>query len=267
LTLAASIVAGGVVTGLLAGLFGIGGGAIIVPVLYEVFRVLDVPDAVRMQACVGTSLAIIVPTTIRSYLAHRARGAGMPELVRQWTPPAIVGVAAGAVIAAFASGAVLKVAFALIAGVIAVKLLFDRASWRLGDELPARPVMMGYGFLVGLASSLIGVSGGAITNMIMSLYGKPMHASVATAAGLGVPIAIAGTLGYMLAGLPHHGMMPPLSIGYVSLLGFALMAPVTSYTAGFGARLAHKLPRRRLEIAFGLFLLAMAVRFAASAIW
>lgn len=262
--LAAAIAVGGVLTGILAGLFGIGGGAVIVPVLYEVFRALSVPEEVRMQLCLGTSLAIIVPTTIRSYRTHRAKGIGVPEVVRQWAVPAVAGVALGATIVAFAPGAVLKASFAVIAGVIAFKLLFGRDSWRIGDDLPGRPAMIGYGFLVGLCSSLMGVSGGSVSNMILSLYGKSIHSAVATSAGLGVPIALAGTIGYMLAGLSRQALLPPLSIGYVSLVGFVLMAPLSSWTAGLGARLAHRLPKRTLEIGFGLFLLAMALRFVIS---
>ena len=97
--------------------------------------------------------------------------------------------------------------------------------------------------------------------MVLTLYGKPMHSAVATSAGLGVPITIAGTIGYMLAGWPHMAQLPPLSIGFVSLIGFALMAPVSSFTAPYGARLAHWLPRRKLEIAFGIFLLLVSLRF------
>src|SRR6202011_4520758 len=108
--LVAGVVASGVVTGLRAGLFGIGGGAVIVPVLYEVFRVLGVPEEVRMQLCVGTSLAIIVPTTIQSYRAHRARGVVIENIVRRWALPAIVGVGVGSVLAAFAPAAVFKLA-------------------------------------------------------------------------------------------------------------------------------------------------------------
>src|SRR5215471_2291896 len=104
--LLAGIVASGVVTGLLAGLFGIGGGAVIVPVLFEAFRILGVPDEVRMQLCVGTSLAIIVPTNIRSYLAHRAKGAVDHGLVKLWVLPALAGIVFGSVIAAFAPSAV-----------------------------------------------------------------------------------------------------------------------------------------------------------------
>jgi uncharacterized membrane protein YfcA len=264
LWLAAAIVVGGVVTGILAGLFGIGGGAVIVPVLYEVFRILGVPDEVRMQLCVGTSLAIIVPTTIRSYLTHRAKGAVLDEVLRRWAVPAVIGVIIGSVIAAFAPSAVFKLAFVLVATFVGVRFLFGQDAWKIASQLPGRAVMSLYGFLVGLSSSLMGVSGGSVSNIVQSLYGIPIHNAVATSAGLGVPITIAGAIGYMLAGLPHQAMTPPLSIGFVSLLAVAVMAPVSSFTAAYGARLAHAWPKRRLEIAFGLFLLAVAVRFIVS---
>jgi uncharacterized protein len=264
--LAAAIVGGGVVTGILAGLFGIGGGGVIVPVLYEVFRILGVSDEIRMQLCVGTSLAIIVPTTIRSYRAHRAKGLVIANVVRLWALPAIVGVGVGSIAAALAPATVFKLAFVVIASVIAAKLLFGRESWRLADELPGGAGMAGYGFLVGLCSSLMGVSGGSVSNMILTLHGKPLHNAVATSAGLGVPITIAGTIGYMLAGLPHQALTPPLCIGFVSLLAVAVMAPVSSFTAAYGARLAHALSKRRLEIAFALFLLAVSARFLVSLI-
>src|SRR3954449_6065687 len=158
LLLAALIIVGGFVTGILAGLFGIGGGALIVPVLYEVFRALDVPDEVRFQLCVGTSIAIIVPTNVLSFLTHRDRGAVMMDVVRAWTPPAVIGVAVGSAIAAFASAAVLKLAFVLVGSVISIKLLVGRDSWRLADDLPGPGGMTAYGFFVGLAASLTGIS-------------------------------------------------------------------------------------------------------------
>jgi len=262
--LAAVIVGGGIVTGILAGLFGIGGGGVIVPVLYEVFGAIGVSDDVRMQLCVGTSIAIIVPTNIYSFRTHSARGAVLMDVVRAWTIPAIVGVALGSAIAALAPGAVLKIAFAVIASIIASKLLLGRETWQLNDDLPHGPLMRGYGFMIGLAASLMGISGGSISNMILTLHGKTIHNAVATSAGLGVPITIAGTLGYMLGGLPQQALMPPLSIGYVSLLGVVLMAPVSSFAAPYGARLAHALPKRRLEIAFGIFLLTVSLRFVIS---
>jgi uncharacterized membrane protein YfcA len=265
--LAAVIIAGGIVTGILAGLFGIGGGAIIVPVLYEVFRVLEVPESVRMQLCVGTSMAIIVPTNVRSFLVHRAHGAVLMDVVRAWAIPSVIGVAVGALIAGIAPGAVLKIAFVVITGTIGLKLLIGRDDWRIAGELPGRVAMAIYGFILGLGASLIGVSGGSISAMILTLYGTRIHNVVATAAAIGVPITIAGVIGYALAGLPQQAAMPPFSIGFVSFIGFALMAPVASYTAPFGARLAHALPKRRLEIAFAAFLLLASSRFLLSLVW
>ena len=262
--LVAGILGGGVVTGLMAGLFGIGGGAVIVPVLYEVFRVLGVDDQVRMQLCVGTSLAIIVPTNIRSYLTHRAKGAVDERVVKLWVAPAIGGIVIGSVLAAFAPPAVFRLAFVVLAGVIAFKLLFGRESWRIAEDFPGQPAMSGFGLLVGLSSSLMGVSGGSVANMIQTLYGRSIHQAVGTSAALGVPISVAGTIGYALAGLPHQSLLPPLSVGFISLLGVIVMAPVSSLVAPYGARLAHALPRRRLEIGFAVFLLVVCARFVAS---
>ncbi|MGC2412688.1 MAG: sulfite exporter TauE/SafE family protein [Stellaceae bacterium] len=262
--LAAAVLAVGVLTGILAGLFGVGGGGVIVPVLFEVFGLLGVPEEVRMQLCIGTSLAIILPTTLRSYRAHRVRGLVIPHVIQSWTVPAVAGVAVGSLAAAFAPAGLFRGAFALIVGIIAAKLLIGRESWVVASELPGRALMRLYGFGVGLASALMGISGGSLVAMILTLYGKPIHNSVATSAGLGVPITIAGTLGYCLAGLPHQALLPPLSVGFVSVIGVAMIAPVSSYVAPIGARLAHALPRRWLEIAFGLFLLLVAARFLAS---
>ena len=264
--LALWIAGAGILVGILAGLFGIGGGAIIVPVLYEVFRALDVPEDVRMQMCIGTSLAIIVPTTVRSYIAHKKKGAVIPHVVRIWALPAVVGVAIGSVTATYAPAPVFKIAFVIFASFIAVRMLFGADRWNLGSELPGRPMLTFYGFITGLFSSLVGVSGGAVSNAVLTLYGQTMQRAVATSAGVGVPITIAGTIGYMLAGWPHMAQLPPLSIGFVSLVGFALMAPVSSYTASYGVRLAHWLPRRKLEIAFGIFLVFVSLRFIVSLI-
>ena len=250
------IAGAGILVGILAGLFGIGGGAIIVPVLYEVFGVLDVPEDVRMQLCIGTSLAIIVPTTVRSY--HRAQKEGRGDS------------RSGAHLDAAGGGRrrhrlgdcrrlrrrrCSRSPSSSSPRSSASSMLFGGDRWNLGDDLPGRGLLALYGFITGLFSSLVGVSGGAVSNAVLTLYGQPMQRAVATSAGIGVPITIAGTIGYMLAGWPHMAQLPPLSIGFVSLIGFVLMAPVSSYTASYGVRLAHWLPRRKLEIAFGVFLL------------
>jgi uncharacterized membrane protein YfcA len=265
--LAALIVAGGLVTGLLAGLFGIGGGGIIVPVLHEIFRVLEVPDDVRMQLCIGTSLAIIVPTNIRSYLVHRRHGAVEMDVVRAWAVPSVLGVVGGSLVAWLAPGKVLTAAFITVTCIIGIKLLIGRDDWRVADRLPGTAGMAGYGFGVGLAASMIGISGGSISAMILTLHGRPIHNAVATSAAIGVPITVAGVAGYMLAGWPQQALMPPLSLGFVSLIGFAVMAPVASFVAPYGARLAHSLSRRRLEVAFAMFLLAVSLRFFVSLVW
>jgi len=267
LWLALAIVVGGIVTGLLAGAFGVGGGSVIVPVLYEVFRAFAVSDEVRMQLCVGTSIAIIVPTALRSFLTHRAKGLVIPGVLRLWTVPAVIGVGVGAVIAAFAPAVVFTLAFIAIATFIATKLLFAGDRWNLGNELPGPQPMTLYGFGIGLCGSLMGVSGGALSTIVLTVYGKPIHNAVATSSGVGVPITLAGAIGFALAGLPHQALLPPLSLGFVSLIGLAVMAPVSSFVAAYGARLSHRLSRRTLEIAFGCFLLLASLRFLVSLVW
>ena len=261
LWLVLALLIGGMISGVLAGLFGVSGGSVIVPVLYEGFRVLGVPEDVRMQLCLGTSIAIVVPTTIRSYLAHRSKGLVIPGVIRQWALPAVIGVACSAVIAAFAPAGVLTLAFIVIASLIAIKLLFAGDRWNLGTELPGPTPMTLYGFGIGFCGSLMGVSGGAISTIVLTLYGKPIHNAVATSSGVAVPITIAGAIGFILAGLPHQAQLPPLSLGFVSLIGLAVTAPIASFVAPYGAHLAHRLSRRTLEIAFGCFLLTVSLRF------
>ena len=266
LWLAVALVVGGLISGVLAGLFGVSGGSVIVPVLYEAFGALGVSEDVRMQLWVGTSIAIVVPTTIRSYLVHRAKGVVIPGVIRQWALPAVLGVACSSVIASFAPAAVLTVAFVVVASFLAFKLLFGSNRWNLGADLPSRLPMTLYGFSIGFFGTLMGVSGGAISTIILTLYGKPIHSAVATSSGVAVPIATAGAIGFVFAGLRHQAELPPLSLGFVSLIGLAVIAPVASYVAPYGAHLAHRLPRRVLEIAFGCFLFAVSLRFLVSLI-
>jgi uncharacterized membrane protein YfcA len=256
-----ALAAAGIITGLLAGLFGVGGGAVIVPVLYQVFTTLGVPEAVRMHLCVGSSLAIIIPTSIQSYRTHRAKGATRMDVLKLWAVPVVVGTVLGSALAAFAPGLLLKVVFVLIAGSNAIKNLAGREDWRLGADFPGTLAMRAYGFGTGFASVLMGIGGGAISNMIFSFYGRSIHQAVATSAGLGVLISIPGTLGYVIGGWDQS--MPPelLALGYVSLTALLLVAPITTLAAPFGARLAHRMPKRKLEVAFGVFLAIVCARF------
>jgi uncharacterized membrane protein YfcA len=152
----------------------------------------------------------------------------------------------------------------VIATFIASKFIFAGDRWNLGSELPSPMTMRFCGFGIGLGSSLMGVSGGSLSNIVLTLYGKPLHNAVATSAGLGVPITIVGALGFMAAGWPHEALLPPLSLGFVSLIGLVVMAPLSSLTAPYGARLAHRLSHRALEIAFAIFLLLVSLRFVVS---
>jgi uncharacterized membrane protein YfcA len=260
LAIGATLLAAGALTGMLAGMFGVGGGALIVPVLYEVFRVLDVPDDTRMPLAVGTSLAIIIPTSIRSWLSHRARGAVDASLLKVWAVPIILGVLVGSAIARFAPALVFQLVFVLVAGVNAIKLVSGTKRWDIAAELPTRVPLRVYGGVIGLFSSLMGIGGGQIANIIMTTHGRPIHQAVATSAGIGVLISVPGAIGYMLAGWGQPGL-PLDAIGFVSLMGFILFVPTTLLTASLGVRLAHSLSSRALELAFGIFLSIVCLRF------
>lgn len=266
-----SLIVAGVFTGLLAGLFGVGGGAVLVPMLYEFFRVLGVPDETLMPLCVGTSLAIIIPTSILSFRAHRKKGAVDFSVLRTWAVPVVLGVIVGGAIARYAPENLFKLVFIAVASVSAVKLLFGRDSWRLATELPSPFVMRLYGGAIGVLSALMGIGGGQLSSLFMTFYGQSIHRAVATSSGLGPLIAIPGALSYMAAGwgkTGQYGDLPllqwPYSIGYVSLIGLILVFPASSLAAPWGARLAHAMSKRKLEISFGIFLLLVALRFVIS---
>jgi uncharacterized membrane protein YfcA len=254
-----ALLAAGAVTGLLAGLLGIGGGGILVPLLYELFGVLGVDDAIRMHLAVGTSLAVIVPTSLRSFAAHRARGAVDLDLVKSMALPVILGVALGAVVARYANATALTVIWIVAATLIALKL-FCGERWRLGDAVPGNPFRALYGAFIGLLSTLMSVGGGAFITGLMTFYGQPMQRAVATSSAFGPIISIPGTLGFIWAGWGVAGR-PPGSLGYVSLLGALLIIPTGVLAAPLGVRIAHGISRRRLELAFATFLTLVAVKF------
>jgi uncharacterized protein len=271
LELALLLVAVGALSGFLAGVFGIGGGAILVPVFYECFRLAGVPLEVRMPLCIGTSLAIIIPTSIRSYRAHYARGAVDMEILRKWWLPVLVGVVVGSVTARYAPERLFKIVFVMVAWSAAVRLLLARESWKLGDDFPKGPLMRIYGFGIGLLSTLMGVGGGLFANLLMTFYGRPLHQGIATSSALAVLISIPGALGYVYAGWPAAAHYPdvaalqlPFAIGYVSLIGAVLVMPTSLWTAPLGVRAAHAMSKRTLELAFGCYLFIVGSRFVIS---
>jgi uncharacterized membrane protein YfcA len=264
--LAAASLAAGAISGFLAGLFGIGGSTVVIPVLYEIFRLLGVPDDVRMQLSIGTALVVTVPTTLRAYFAHNAKGAVLNDALRVWIIPAALGVLLGAYITYVAPAALFKVTFMLFAIFMSARFLLGRESWKIDDKLPGTPVMALAGALFGAVATLVGVAGGALSTLFLTLYGVSFHTAVATSTGLGVIVGLPASIGYMIAGWQHQDILPPLSIGFVSVIGVLVIAPAGVIAAPFGARLAHRLPKRKLEIAFGTFLLLVALRFAVSLI-
>lgn len=261
-SLALGLLVAGLLTGVLAGLFGVGGGAIIVPVLASLFEHLDMAEGFEMQLAVGTSLAIIVPTSIRSLTAHRARGAVDMAVLKAWAPGVVLGCVIGAAVASFFKSEWLKIVFAIFALLMSLRLLFARASWTIAQDLPGRVGMAGYGLFIGLISALMGIGGGTYGSLIMTLHNRPIHQAIATSAGLGAIISIPGAIAFVIAGWPHMADLPPFSLGFVSLIGIALMAPLSTLVAPIGVRLAHGLTKRKLEIAFGLFLAVIAAHFA-----
>jgi len=271
LELAALLVMTGALAGFLAGIFGIGGGAVLVPVLDECFRLAGVPLEVRLPLCVGTSLAIIIPTSISAFRSQYARGAVDMAILRQWAIPVLIGVIAGSVIARYAPEKLFKYVFVGVAWSAAARLLFGKQSWRLGETLPAGFFMKAYGAVIGLLSSLMGIGGGLFANLVMTLYGRPIHQAIGTSSGLAVLISIPGALGYIYAGWPAAARFPevaalqlPFAIGYISIIGALLVMPTSLLIAPLGVRLAHLMTKCKLEIAFGIYLLVVSSRFVVS---
>jgi uncharacterized protein len=271
--LALLLVGVGALSGFLAGVFGIGGGAVLVPVFYECFRLASVPLEVRMPLCIGTSLAVIIPTSIRSFRAHYLRGAVDMDIIRAWWLTITFGVIAGSVTARYAPERLFKFVFVGVAWSAATRLLLAREGWRFGDDVPGGVLMKVYGFFVGLLSTLMGVGGGLFSNLLMTFYGRPIHQAVATSSALAVLISIPGAIGYVYAGWPTAAHFPgvaalqwPFALGYVSLIGALLVMPTSLVTAPLGVRAAHAMSKRTLEIAFGCYLFIVGGRFVISLI-
>ncbi|MDP1899336.1 MAG: sulfite exporter TauE/SafE family protein [Rubrivivax sp.] len=259
LGLAASLLVTGVVAGLLAGMLGVGGGIVIVPVLFHLFTLLGIDPAVRMHLAVGTSLASIIPTSITSALAHCRRGNLDPALIRHLLPSVLVGVLVGNLLSGQLSGKILTAVFACIALLVALNMAFRPERITPGHRLPGRWGTAGIGGSIGGLSTLMGIGGGTLSVPILSHFGTPMHRAVGTGAMLGTVISIPGALGFLVNGW-HALHLPPASLGYVNLLGLALIVPATMLTTGRGARLAARTDARRLRQVFAAFLALTSVR-------
>lgn len=255
-----ALCAGGALAGFLAGLLGVGGGAILVPVLYELFSALGVDESIRMHMVLGTSMAVIVPTALRSFSGHRARGAVDMTVWRRLAPWVAGGVVLGVITAKYASTAALKWVWVVAGSAIALKMAFGREDWRLGNHIPESQGLELTALLIGLLSALMSIGGGMFIVALLTLFNMPILNAVATSSGFGPIISIPGALGYMWAGWGVP-LRPPFSIGFVNVLAAALIFPASMVAVPFGVRVAHAIPKRKLEIAFALFLACVVARF------
>lgn len=263
--LAAAMLFAGCIAGLFAGLLGVGGGIVVVPVMEIALSFVGVDPAIRMHIAVATSLAVIIPTSIVSSYAHHRKKAVDVALVQRWGLFILVGALAGSFVAAQVHSRVLAAVFGLCAFLIGLKMIVRREDRSLVSEVPAAGwvnlIPAGIGFL----STMMGIGGGTFSVMVLTVFGKPIHNAVGTSALFGLLIALPGTLGFVIGGWANP-LLPPLSFGFVSLVGFALIAPTTVLLAPVGARLAHGLSRKHLNVIFGLFLLLASIRMLSRAI-
>ncbi|MDP2699131.1 sulfite exporter TauE/SafE family protein [Thalassospira sp.] len=249
----------GVVGGIMAGLLGVGGGIVIVPVLYHFLSVMGIDESLRMQIAVATSLTTIIATAISSTRSHYKKGAVDVGLLKRWGPSIIVGVIIGTAIGGFADGRVLTAVFAVVAIVVAANMVLARDRTTDVTKNPSRPVWAGLGVIAGGLSAMMGIGGGTICVPILSFLGYDIRRAVGTAAAIGMLIALPGTIGYVLTGIGVEGR-PPFSFGYVNLLAALLLTPMTVIFAPVGAKIAHTIPRRTLRVCFGLFLAITSIR-------
>lgn len=261
----AALLGTGLIAGVLAGLLGVGGGIVIVPVLFNLFPLLGVDESVRMHVAVGTSLATIIPTSIVSARAHDRRGSLDRGLLRSLAPSVVVGVLIGTVIGGGASSALLTLVFAVVALLVALNMALRKDGMIVAEHLPSGPPRHAIGGVIGGFSVLMGIGGGTLSVPILSAFNVPIHRAVGTAAALGLVIGVPGAIGFVLAGwgVPDR---PPGSLGYANMIGFALIVPATMLMAPVGARLAHAINASWLRKAFALFLALSAARMFASAL-
>jgi uncharacterized membrane protein YfcA len=253
------LLAVGLVAGLLAGLLGVGGGIVIVPALYLMFHYLDIAPDILMHLAVGTSLATIIPTSIRSVLKHNSRNAVDKDILRHWGPWLFLGAVIGTIIAAYISTGGLTLVFGFIGMAVALHMAFASPDLTFADKLPKGVVGSVIPLVSGTISTLMGIGGGTLGVPIMTLFKVPIHRAVGTASGFGVIIAVPATIGFIYNGWQAPNL-PDFSLGYISLIGFALIVPATLMSVPLGVKLAHWLNPILLRRAFALFLAMTAGR-------
>lgn len=256
----------GVIGGLIAGLFGVGGGIVIVPILFWIFTSLNFPNEILMHMAIGSSLATIIPTSISSARAHYHRGSIETDIIKKWAPGIFLGAIIGGLSGKYFSVNELKYLFASIAFLVALNMFF-KEPLRLGNNFPkSRLLNIIMSSLIGLVSSLMGVGAGTLGVPALVALSVPIHKAIGTAAALGLFIAVPATLGLAFSGfnIPNR---PPMSIGYVNLIAFFIMFPLTVFFAPVGVKLAHRINQRALKSIFGIFLIITSIKMLSSIIF
>lgn len=259
LSFAGALLATGTIAGVLAGLLGVGGGIVIVPVLFLLFPLLGVDDSVRMHLAVGTSLATIIPTSIMSARAHHRRGGVDFQLLKSWGPAILIGVVVGGYVGGMVKGEVLTLVFAVVAILVAANMTLRKEGMILTESLPDQPVRSLLGMVVGMFSVVMGIGGGTLSVPLLTACNYPIRRAVGTASAIGLIIAVPGSITFILSGLGQPGL-PPGSLGYANLIGFALIVPATMAFAPVGAKIAHTINPAHLRKAFAFFLLLTSLR-------
>ena len=259
LTLAAMMLVTGAAGGVIAGMLGVGGGIVIVPVLDLVLSSLGIDSDIRMHVTVATSLATIIPTAISSSRAHETKGAVDHDQLKGWGIAIFLGAIAGVILASRASGDTLSAVFGIVALLVAIKMLLPLEGKHIAEAVPGGAGGQFIPFAIGGISSMMGIGGGTLSVPVMTLFNVPIHRAVGTAALFGLLISAPATIAFIATGWNVEGL-PPGSLGYVNLIGLAIIAPVSYLTAPLGARVAHALSKRQLSLMFGLFLTVVAVR-------
>lgn len=252
--------------GVLAGLLGVGGGIVLVPAFFYAFQTLGYDGPQLMQMCLATSLATIIVTSLRSVLSHNKKGAVDWTILRHWTPGIVVGAIFGVLTAAALRSSTLQAVFGCLAIVIGLYMLFGRSGWRVRDSMPGFAGTAVLSPMLGYGSVLMGIGGGSFGVPVMSLMNVPIHRAVATAAGFGVVIAVPSVAGFLLFEIdPEH--RPPLTVGAVNLVAFALTIAMTLVTTPWGVRLAHAMDPVPLKRVFGIFLTLVALNMLRKSLW
>ena len=265
LTLIAAMLGAGVFAGMIAGLFGVGGGTVIVPVLFYAFEVLGVGGEGNLHVAIGSSLLSIVITSWRSLKAHRSHGAVDEAALKAWTPWVGIGALIGAGVAGVASMEGLAIVYGVGLGAVALQMALTPEGFRLASDLPIGWARRIVGSGIGGLSAMMGIGGGSFGGLMMTLCGRPIHQAVATASGFGMAIGAAATLGFIVFGWSAEGR-PPLSLGWVNVPAALIMGTVTGLVAPGGAKLAHSLPKRTLRLSFAIYLLVAAAAVVVKAL-